>query len=518
MENARIYNKNKKSEEKKLRMQKLKKRAIACMAICALLSGCASQNKQNDVQDNVENEQLKVTTITEVFGDGQKPSAVALEYPNAIDASSLSTDDFEIENQTITDVYTNSEAALTDSNVSGNYVILKLAYENTVSADSMGGGAGRNGGQRPDDDQSAQNGQKEEKMQNGDSGQKVDDAQSDNTSGQPDKDGGEVDGGKLQGGERDAGADGGQGRNMGGGKSSETVSTLSVVQKGEVAGTDGTIYPASETAVESSEQIDLVVQDFQLLEYTDSNGNTIPYSIYLPEDYDESKKYPLVFFVADASANGDNTTRNITQGNGATIWATPEEQAKHECIVVSPQYTNTLIDSIGALVTDDNVWSDGLTLVYNMLQYVIDEYSVDENRIYGTGQSQGCMTNIALSDKYPDLFAAQFLVAGQWNVEEMAAMKDKNLWIAVCEGDTKAYPGMNEATEKWESLGSSVARSDMWDSTSTAEQFDELVKQMEDQNCKINYTVFEGGSHTYTWSVAYNIEGIRDWLFAQTKE
>lgn len=208
----------------------------------------------------------------------------------------------------------------------------------------------------------------------------------------------------------------------------------------------------------------------------------------------------------------------MTQGNGAIVWATPEEQAKRECIVLSPQYTNTLIDSIGALTTDENVWSDGLTLVSNLLHYVIDEYSVDENRIYGTGQSQGCMTNIAISDREPELFAAQLLVAGQWDVEEMSAMKDKNLWIVVCEGDSKAYPGMNATTENWESLGSSVARSEMWDSTSAPEQFDELVAQTEAQGCKINYTVFAGGSHTYTWSVAYNIEGLRDWLFAQTKE
>lgn len=474
-------------------MKRFGKCAIVYMTICLLLAGCATKNTTNntDTQEAI----MKVTTITEVFGDGQKASAVALEYPGEVDTTSLSVDDFEIENQTITDVYTNSEAALTDKNVSGNYVILKFAYENTKTADSMGGGQIRDGGQKKDESQNSDSNQEygnDQKRENG----------------------GTVDGGKLRG---DAGADGGQGHNMD--SQSESDLSVSVVQKGEIKGTDGTVYKGSDTEVESSAQIDLVVQDFQLLEYTDSDLDcTIPYSIYLPDNYDESKKYPLLFFVADASANGDNPTRNLTQGNGATIWATPEEQAKHECIVVSPQYTNNLIDSIGALTTDDNVWSDGLTLVSNLLHYVIEKYSVDENRIYGTGQSQGCMTNIALSDKYPDLFAAQYLVAGQWNVEEMSAMKDKNLWIVVCEGDSKAYPGMNEATANWESLGASVARNDMWDSTSTSEQFSKLVQQTEDQKCKINYTVFKGGSHTYTWSIAYNIEGIRDWLFAQTKE
>lgn len=74
------------------------------------------------------------------------------------------------------------------------------------------------------------------------------------------------------------------------------------------------------------------------------------------------------------------------------------------------------------------------------------------------GQSQGGMTNIAISDKYPDLFAGQLLAACQWDVDEMAALKDKNLWIVVCEGDTKVFPGMNAATARWEEFGAKVAR------------------------------------------------------------
>lgn len=544
-------------------MRKFRKHTAVCMAACVLLGGCAGQNASatTAVQEStIESEEeqalsdagqvsaadvLKVTTITEIFGDGQKPSALALEYPGEVDAASLSAELFQVEGQTIEAVHTNAEPALTDSDVPGNYVILKLAYENTVNSESMGPGRGGDGspGGRPDSDGGPGFGDKAGNSLVPDGGKPDSDSEDGNSlfpGEKPDSDGKDgnapaPDGEKPDSDGKDGsaptpgggpGPDGRMGADVDGGmlrggpgKSPESDMSVSVVQTGDVLGTDGTVYLGSDTAILSGERIDLIARDFQLLEYTDTEtGCTIPYSIYLPESYDESKEYPLLFFVADASANSDDLTRNITQGNGAAIWATAEEQAKHECIVVSPQYTNTLIDSIGALTTDENVWTDGLTLVSNLLFYVIDEYSVDENRIYGTGQSQGCMTNIAISDKYPELFAAQYLVAGQWNVEEMSAMKDKNLWIVVCEGDTKAYPGMNAATESWEALGSQVARSEMWDSTSSPEQLDELTAQMEAQNCKINYTVFEGGNHTYTWSIAYNIEGIRDWLFSQTKE
>ena len=127
------------------------------------------------------------------------------------------------------------------------------------------------------------------------------------------------------------------------------------------------------------------------------------------------------------------------------------------------------------------------------------------------------MANIAISDAYPDLFAGQYLVVCQWDTQEMEKLKDKNLWITVCQGDTKAFPGMNEATALWEKDGAVVARSRMWDSTGGTPVFEQMMRVMEDQQAPINYTVFQGGSHMYTWSFAYNIEGIRDWLFAQTK-
>ena len=54
---------------------------------------------------------------------------------------------------------------------------------------------------------------------------------------------------------------------------------------------------------------------------------------------------------------------------------------------------------------------------------------------------------------------------------------------------------------------------------------------MKKENSNVNYSTLEkgtvipkdvvetskGGEHIYTWTIAYNIEGIRDWLFSQSK-
>ena len=198
-----------------------------------------------------------------------------------------------------------------------------------------------------------------------------------------------------------------------------------------------------------------------------ATGYEMPYNIYLPKDYDIPTRWTLsmVVFIADASANINDPKAVLYQGNGAIVWATPEEQAKHPAIVLAPQYTEDLIRSIGMMTTDTHQRTQGLTLVTDLIMDVSNKYRVDKDRIYGTGQSQGGMANIAISDAYPELFAGQYLVACQWDTQEMEKLKGKNLWITVCQGDSKAFPGMNEATALWEKDGAVVARSRMWDST-----------------------------------------------------
>lgn len=295
--------------------------------------------------------------------------------------------------------------------------------------------------------------------------------------------------------------------------------TVSLKQTGMVWDTKGLPYRASDK-VYTATAAEPEIAGFTDGVYDDpATGASMPYHIYLPKNYDKGDKFPLIVFIPDASVNTDDTKLSLVQGNGGgTIWASEEEQAKHPAIVLVFHYPQTLIQSIGMMTTDANQWTKGLTLAYNTIQHIISTHKVDRNRIYGTGQSQGGMTNIAISDKYPDFFATQYLVACKWNVPEMAAMKDKNLWILVSEGDMKAYPGMNSATALWESLGTPVARASLWDSHSDGREWQHLAGDMIQQNAHINYSVFAEGNHMYTWTIAYNITPIRDWLFTQTKD
>lgn len=99
-----------------------------------------------------------------------------------------------------------------------------------------------------------------------------------------------------------------------------------VKQVGEILAEDGTKFLPSEN---KSEKISApVIEKFQQKNFTDESGNSMPYNLYLPEGYDGEKKYPLVFFVADASANINEVTTPLFQGNGATSFAEKNFQEK----------------------------------------------------------------------------------------------------------------------------------------------------------------------------------------------
>ncbi len=394
---------------------------------------------------------LSVTGVAEVYGDGEKISYAILEYPKKISPKNLNATDFGVEGKIISAVYVNDKPEITNKNKIGRYVILKFENVNTAFDGNLN--------QKP-------NRPKNESARAGDAPMRSDR--------------------KLP--------------NL----------NFTVKQVNKITAADGTEFLPTEKAVTKISAP--AIEKFQQFTYTDKNGNSMPYNLYLPKNYDANKKYPLLFFVADASANINEVTTPLFQGNGATSFL------DKNCIILAPQYTADLVDKLGMMTTDENIWTDGLELITNLLFDVIENYSVDKNRIYGTEQSQGGMTNIAISDKYPDLFAAQLLVACQWNVDEMEILKNKNLWIVVCEGDTKAFPGMNEAVARWEKLGAKVARNkNFWDSKAAISELNKQVKNLERQRANINYTVFAGGNHMYTWSFAYNIDALRDWLFKQKK-
>ena len=301
--------------------------------------------------------------------------------------------------------------------------------------------------------------------------------------------------------------------------------TSKITQKEDILFTNGKKLEKSIAILENNKTRNLIVENFKQFVYKDpKTGTSVKYNLYIPKNYDKNKKYPLVLFMHDKGVLSEDTKTALLQGKGATSFAAPEEQARHEAFVLAPQYSRQVVDDNGDITSD-------LEATVNLIRdYLISKYSIDEKKLYATGQSMGGMMAIVMNYKYPELFAASYLVACQWNPKEVSTMAKNNLWITVSTGDAKAYPGMNSITSELIKRGATVAK-DNWRADYTDAQFLEGARKVIAQKSNIKYTTLEKGTNPYlpkdanpglehsgTWKVAYNIPGIKDWMFLQSKQ
>lgn len=276
----------------------------------------------------------------------------------------------------------------------------------------------------------------------------------------------------------------------------------------------------SET-LQTKNTLNAVFDDFKSYEFADpQTGKTVRYNLFAPKNQQAGKKYPLVLFMHDAGVTGKNTQATLYQGNGAIAWAAPESQAKNPCFVLAPQFDEIIAD-------DDSKTSDYLDATINLIRALQQQHLIDPQRRYTTGQSGGGMLSIAMNVKYPDFFAASYLVACQWNANVVAPMAKNKLWITVSEDDAKAYPGQQAIVKVLAANGAKVAQA-VWDAQWTPEQFQAAFDEMDAQRANVNFvafakgTVFKegavpsgGAGHINTWHYAYNIAPVREWIFRQ---
>ena len=104
-----------------------------------------------------------------------------------------------------------------------------------------------------------------------------------------------------------------------------------------------------------------------------------------------------------------------------------------------PTYPETILDDHSGYTTTEYV-----ELTKRLIESVASSYAVDANRIYGTGQSMGCMTTLILASEYPDLYAACMFVDGQWDVSTLKGLEGQKFVYFAAEDDASAYSGMSE--------------------------------------------------------------------------
>lgn len=215
--------------------------------------------------------------------------------------------------------------------------------------------------------------------------------------------------------------------------------------------------------------------------FSDADDTEQPYGLYLPENYDPQKKYPLVIMLHGAGSNHRLALRRVfgkSNANGETdVEASryfPEWQDV-DYIVASP-YARGTAGYQGIPEKD----------VYDVLADVKKRFNIDEDRTYLTGLSMGGGGTLWLGMTRPDIWAAIAPVcpAPPQGTDELI-------------GNALNLPAYFFHGDKDEAVPVSVSR--------------EWVRRLKEQGSHVEYSEYPGVSHN-SWENAYKDEFIFGWF------
>lgn len=269
----------------------------------------------------------------------------------------------------------------------------------------------------------------------------------------------------------------------------------------------------------------------------DAKATWLEYSIYLPKSFlaegGEKKSYPLVLAITHSGTSYDGTcAETLTETCIASIWGMPEEQALHECVVITPRYERTTMNDYWEHTHDvENTYRLVQSLLSNTWDYgnpnLADRagkvLKIDPKRVYCTGWSMGAMTTLWLMAAHPETFAAGLVIAGQQRPEDLVPLAKQNVLIITGSEDSKATPWNEKCVPIWREAGGKVTRPDRLLDPALifpVEDQAELTRQVEgylDEGGNITFLTFDGVDHMGSARKFFHIKAGRDWLFRQTK-
>lgn len=209
----------------------------------------------------------------------------------------------------------------------------------------------------------------------------------------------------------------------------------------------------------------------------------LPYRLFLPAEYDSTKRYPLILWLHGASGSGNDNERQIEgdQIPGSRTWATPKAQAANPAFVLVPQ-----TDAGWGIPAGEGL-TPPLAMVLQILDAVTGEFPIDLRRVYLLGQSMGGSGVWDLVTLQPERFAAAVLVCPViYHAERAPKAASVPMWIFIGDRDGLAT-SVRGVRDRLTTAGSTP-----------------------------RYTEYKGAGHDI-WMKVFKEPDLSPWLFAQTR-
>lgn len=250
----------------------------------------------------------------------------------------------------------------------------------------------------------------------------------------------------------------------------------------------------------------LMAGSFKSEVYQDTHGAKLNYRIYVPDSASSAAKLPLVLFLHGAGERGDDNEAQLK--HGAMEFIQVERAERFPAIIVAPQCPEEQrwVDKdwgeepgIGRFPEEP---SAAMTLVFALLDELVQRTDVDTTRLYVTGLSMGGYGSWYAAAKYR---VPHSVSAVEGSGDGFAAM------LAVCGGCDPSWADRYAATDLWAVHGDA-------DTVVPVGHSREMVAAIASHGHpgELRYTEMPGVQHD-SWTATYASESTYKWLFDQTR-
>jgi predicted peptidase len=226
------------------------------------------------------------------------------------------------------------------------------------------------------------------------------------------------------------------------------------------------------------------------------NGDTLPYRLLLPENYNSSKKYPLVLFLHGAGERGNDNEKQLV--HGAKLFLKEENRKNFPAIIVFPQCpANSFWSNVQFKMEDGKRVLEfqeageptiAMKLAQELLFHIKQTYAVANKQIYVGGLSMGGMGTFEMVRRNPKLFAAAIPICGGGNPATASKLKKTKWWVF--------HGGKDDVVP-----------------VSLSEQ---MVGALKKVKASVKFTLYPDANHN-SWDPAFAEPELLTWLFSQHK-
>jgi len=243
-------------------------------------------------------------------------------------------------------------------------------------------------------------------------------------------------------------------------------------------------------------------QDLSLFEkhWFVQSGDTLPYRLLLPENYDAAKKYPLVIFLHGRGESGTDNEKQLV--HGASLFLRDSIRQQYPAIVVFPQcpansyWSNVQNEISGSKNGKRDFYfvpggeaSVAMKGLMGLIDNLLLRYKVQEQQVYVMGLSMGGMGTFELVRRKPGLFAAAIPICGGANPSTASSLVNTKWWIFHGGKDDVVLPSFSQ----------------------------KMADALKRAKATVKFTLYPDANHN-SWDPCFAEPGLLAWLFAQKKK